>query len=201
MSLPRPRRLQHPQSPNWSRSGVPVAGPRSGVRRAMTAIGTVALIALPKARSLLPPAKLRLANQATAPNANVIGGANVTAISANLVRLSRRWMALLETRPLLMARRQLKRAMTGKAGRAIASMARDTAETGTRASSAIAKTVDATRAGTRVAATEAVAIATEAAGKAVHRIGNMRRVQGRASVIVRSIRIRGLLSSRRSGNS
>jgi hypothetical protein len=60
----------------------------------MTATGTVAPIALPKARSLLPPAKLRLANQATAPNANVIGGANVTAISANLVRLSRRRMAL-----------------------------------------------------------------------------------------------------------
>jgi hypothetical protein len=167
----------------------------------MIATGIVVLIALSKARSLLPPAKLRLASQATAPSANVIGmgGATVTVISANFVPISRRRMALLRRPPQLMARLHVRRAMTGKAGRrAIASMEKDPAETGIRASPA--KTVDATRAGTRVAATEADVIATEAAGKAVRRIGNMHRVRDRASVIVRSIPIRRLPSSPRSRN-
>ena len=192
-ALMSPTRPQHPRSPNWSRSGVPVAGPKSGVRSAMTAIGIVALIALPKARSLLPQAKLQRAKQATAPSANVIGtgGATVTVISANFVPISRRRMALFRPQPELMARLYVKRVMTGKAGRrAIASMARDTAETGIRASPA--KMVDATRAGTRVAATEADATATEAVGKAVRRIGNMRRAPIRASAIVRLIPIRRL---------
>jgi hypothetical protein len=177
-----------------------VAGPKSGVRSAMTAIGIVALIALPKARSLLPQAKLQRAKQAT-PSANVIGtgGATVTVISANFVPISRRRMALFRPQPELMARLYVKRVMTGRAGRrAIASMARDTAETGIRASPA--KMVDATRAGTRVAATEVDATATGAAGKAVRRIGNMRRARARASVIVRSIPIRRSPSSPRSRN-
>lgn len=174
-----------------------MAGPRSGVRRAMIAIGIVALIAPLKARSLLPPAKVLLV---TAPSANVIGmdGATVTVISTNSARVSRRQMALSRLQPQLMARPYGNRVMANMAGRAIASMARDTAETGIRAN---AKTVDATtRGATKVAATEADATATEAAGKAVHRIGNMHRVRTRASVIVRSIPIRRLPSLPRSRN-
>ena len=105
----------------------------------MIAIGIVALIALPKARSLLPPAKLLLA---TAPSANVIGvdGVTVTVISTNSARVSRQRMALSQLQPQPMARPHGNRVMANMAGRrAIASMARDTAETGIRAN---AKTVD-----------------------------------------------------------
>ena len=162
----------------------------------MIAIGIVALIAPLKVRSLLPPAKLLLA---TAPSANVIGvdGATVTVISTNSARVSRQRMALSQLQPQLMARPHGNRVMANMAGRAIASTARDTAETGIRAN---AKTVDATRAGTKVAAIGAHATATEAAGKAARRIGNMRRVRTRASVIVRSIPIRRLPSLPRSRN-
>jgi hypothetical protein len=177
-----------------------VAALRSAGHNVTIAIGIVALIALPKARNLPPPVKLERASRATAPSATVIGmdGATVTATFKNSVPVSRRRMALLRPLPQRMARPHRKRGMASMAGRhaIIAPMARDTVETGIRASPA--KTVDVTRAGTRVAVTEADATATEAVGKAVRRIGNMHRLRARASAIVRSIPIRRLPSSPRS---